>query len=114
MPMALILLVIASIIIMPGLWAMQSFMTINSNVEQDTMAYYAADAGVADCIWKYKYGTAPTATYQLTNINGMNVDCHAPAAEHIDEFLLAIECPVRFGTQSQDSVLDYADRHCRQ
>jgi len=74
LPMALILLVIASIIIVPGLWAMQSFMKINSNVEQNTMAYYAADAGVADCIWKYKYGTPPTSTYTLTNIDGMNVD----------------------------------------
>jgi len=74
LPMALVLLIIASIIIVPGLWAMQSFMTINSNVEQDTIAYYAADAGVADCIWKYRYGTAPTASYTLSGINGMNVD----------------------------------------
>jgi len=74
LPMALILLVIASFIIVPGLWAMQSFMKINSNMEQDTMAYYAADAGAADCIWRYKYGTEPTGTYPLTNnINGMNV-----------------------------------------
>jgi len=72
--MALVLLIIASIIIVPGLWAMQSFMTINSNVEQDTIAYYAADAGVSDCIWKYRYGTAPTASYTLSGINGMNVD----------------------------------------
>jgi len=74
LPMALVLLIIASIIIVPGLWAMQSFMTINSNVEQDTIAYYAADAGVSDCIWKYRYGTAPTASYTLSGINGMNVD----------------------------------------
>lgn len=74
LPMALVLMIIASIIIVPGLWAMQSFMTINSNVEQDTLAYYAADTGVSDCIWKYKYGTAPTASYTLSGINGMNVD----------------------------------------
>lgn len=74
LPMALILMVIASIIIVPGLAAMQSFMIINSDTEQNTMAYYAADAGVADCIWKYKYGTAPTVSYTLNNINGMNVD----------------------------------------
>ena len=77
--MALVLLIIASIIIVPGLLAMQSFMTINSNVEQDTIAYYAADAGIADCIWQYTYGPnapdGPTASqYTLNNINGMNVD----------------------------------------
>jgi len=77
--MALVLLIIASIIIVPSLWAMQSFLTINRNVSQDTIAYYAADAGIADCIWQYTYGPnapyGPTdSQYTLNNINGMNVD----------------------------------------
>jgi hypothetical protein len=74
LPMALILLVVASLIVVPGMMVMQNLMKINSGVEQDAMAYYAADAGVADLIWKYKYGTAPTASYILTGINNMSVD----------------------------------------
>jgi hypothetical protein len=74
LPMALILLVVASLIVVPGTMVMQSLMKINSGVEQDAMAYYAADAGVADLIWKYKYGTAPTSSYILTGINNMSVD----------------------------------------
>jgi len=74
LPMALVLLVAASIIVVPSLWAVQSLLTINSNVSRDTLAYYAAEAGVADLVWKYKYSTAPTAPYTLNNINGMDVD----------------------------------------
>ena len=72
--MALILLVAASVIVVPSLWAVQSLLTINRNVSQDTLAYYAAEAGVADLIWKYKYSTIPTEAYTLHDINGMDVE----------------------------------------
>jgi len=74
LPMALVLLVAASLIVVPSLLAVQSLVTINSNVSKDTMAYYAADAGIADLVWKYKYSTAPTSSYTLNNVDGMNVD----------------------------------------
>ena len=74
LPMALVLLVAASVIVVPSLWAVQSLLTINRNVSQDTQAYYAAEAGVADLIWKYKYSTTPTAPYTLHDINGIDVE----------------------------------------
>jgi len=74
LPMALVLMVVASLIVVPSLWAVQSLLTINSDVSKDTMAYYAADAGIADLVWKYKYGIAPTSSYTVNNVNGMNVD----------------------------------------
>ena len=74
LPMALIMLVLASLIVVPSVYAIGSLMKINSKVSQSTLAYYAADAGVADLIWKYRYGTQPAGDYQLSNINGMGVD----------------------------------------
>ncbi len=74
LPMALVLLVAASVIVVPSIWVVQSMLTINRNVSQSTRAYYAAEAGVADLIWKYKYSAAPTASYILQDINGMDVE----------------------------------------
>ena len=73
LPMALIMLVLASFIVVPSLMAIQSMMKISSKFSQNTLVYYAADAGVANLMWKYKYGTAPTSSYTLTDINNMDV-----------------------------------------
>lgn len=105
LPLALILLVIASIIIVPGLLAMQNFMTINSNIEQDTMAYYAADAGIADCIWKYRYGTPPTIKYTLTNINGMNVDVIPLAQSAAQNYFWQASAPSGSASKAQVVIL---------
>jgi hypothetical protein len=74
MPMALMILVLASMVVVPSVMAGWSLLKLDSKISQKTQAYFAADAGVADLIWNYKYGTAPTGDYQLSNINGMTVD----------------------------------------
>jgi len=74
LPLALLLIIAASLIVVPSLYAVQSLLKINTDVSKDTLAYYSADAGVADLVWKYKYGTTPTASYTLNGVNGMDVD----------------------------------------
>ncbi len=74
LPMALILLVLASIVIVPGLWALQSFLVINRDSETDTRGYYAADAGISDVIWRFNQRMSPPFPYTLPdNVNGMEV-----------------------------------------
>ena len=74
LPMALILLVLASIVIVPGLWALQSFLVINQDSETDTMGYYAADAGISDVIWRFNQRMSPPFPYTLSyKVNGMDV-----------------------------------------
>ncbi len=51
LPLALILLVAAILIVVPGLGFMYSLLTINSNAQQDVAAYYAADSGIQALYW---------------------------------------------------------------
>jgi Tfp pilus assembly protein PilX len=77
LPLALVLLVAATLIVMPGLGFMYSLLTINSNAQQDVAAYYAADSGIQAVYWYWN--TNPnniTSTYIPTianPINGMTV-----------------------------------------
>jgi hypothetical protein len=97
LPMALILLVLASIIIIPGLWAMQSFLVINRDSETDTMGYYAADAGISDVIWRFNTRISPPFPYLLPNkVNGMDVT------------LTQVKAPVVDGPSTIYSVLSTA------
>ncbi|MFA5078492.1 MAG: hypothetical protein WC541_03290 [Dehalococcoidia bacterium] len=74
LPMALIMLVLASIIVVPGLWALQSFLVINQDSETDTRGYYAADAGISDVIWRFDQRMSPPFPYTLPDkVNGMDV-----------------------------------------
>lgn len=81
--MALILMIAATFIVVPGLWATGSMMKVNQTLENDTMAYYAAQSGISDAIWYFKNGLTPSwigsppsyTPYSLPSnpINGMTV-----------------------------------------
>lgn len=81
LPMALVLLAAAVFIIVPGLFATQISLGVNKDAEKDLRGYYAAEAGIADAVWKYKSGNAPFIStsspgeyYELDdNINGLKV-----------------------------------------
>lgn len=76
LPMALILLVVASFIVVPGLWATGSMLKINHDMENDNTAYYAAKAGIADAYWRFKNPEmARSFPYPLDNpVNNMTVN----------------------------------------
>lgn len=97
LPLALVLLVLASIIIMPGLWVMQSLLVINQDSEIDTRGYYAADAGITDVIWRFDQRTSPPFPYAMTDkVNGMDV------------FLTEVKQPVVVGPVTTYSILSTA------
>ncbi len=78
LPLVLVLMAAGAFIIVPGLWTAQAAMTMNRIAEDDTRAYYAADAGILDAYWKLKQENLPDPDpYQLyysftltTPING--------------------------------------------
>ncbi len=76
LPMAIILLVVASFMVVPGLWSTGTMLKVNQELESSTVGYYAAKAGIADAYYKIKpEGIAPTFPYQLsTTVNGMAVE----------------------------------------
>jgi hypothetical protein len=91
LPLALILLVAATLIVVPGLGFMYSLLTINSNAQQDVAAYYAADSGIQALYWYWnKNPNSITSTYLpiIPNpINGMTValavaDSRAPDSSY--------------------------------
>jgi hypothetical protein len=75
MAMALMIMAAALFMVLPGLSAAGSVLLINNNMETNTRAFYAADAGVSDLIWRYSPGhIAPTVDYDLPyQVNGMSV-----------------------------------------
>ena len=83
LPMALVLLAAVIFVIVPGLFSAQVGLGVERDTEKDTMSYYAAEAGIADAVWKFKTypGTVPfTPTsavgsyYNLSStINGLTV-----------------------------------------
>ena len=81
LPMALVLLAAAVFIIVPALFSAQISLGINRDVEKDTHGYYAAEAGIADAVWKFKTSNSPFTPssaagsyYPLSGtINGLNV-----------------------------------------
>lgn len=81
LPMALVLLAAAVFIIVPGLFAAQIALGVNKDTEQNLRGYYAAEAGIADAMFKFKTGNAPFSAgsaegsyYVLSStMNGMNV-----------------------------------------
>jgi len=79
LPIVLILLCVVSFIIIPGLQTATGALAVNSMVQQRTLAYYAADAGIADATWRFKHELDdPVAEsdfpYNLPGeVNGMTV-----------------------------------------
>lgn len=79
LPIVLILLCVVSFIIIPGLQTATGALAVNSMVQQRTMAYYAADAGIADATWRFKHELDDPVTeadfpYNLPGeVNGMTV-----------------------------------------
>ncbi|GEM_PF-2032488 len=71
--MALIIMAAGTFIILPGLQATSSMLTISRNLENKTRAYYAAEAGIAYSVWQCrKTSTAPTDGI-VSGINNMDV-----------------------------------------
>jgi hypothetical protein len=89
LPLALILLVAAILIVVPGLGFMYSLLTINSNAQQDVAAYYAADSGIQALYWYWnKNPNNITITYLptiLNPINGMTVTVAAVDSQAPDK-----------------------------
>jgi len=87
MPMALLLMAAAAFVVMPGLSATGSLLTISRNLEDKTKAYYSSEAGIAYSLWKFKQSAAePSFPLVLNNINGgdvqLNLLKHEVAADN--------------------------------
>ncbi|MGA2368079.1 MAG: hypothetical protein ABSF74_05880 [Dehalococcoidia bacterium] len=108
LPLALILLVAASLIVIPGLGYMYSFLTTNSNAQQDMAAYYAADAGISAVYWYFnKNSTAPAFPYTVS-INGMTAQvtqlAHTQAGDSSsDNYTIQSSAPA--GTKPRATVV---------
>lgn len=76
LPMAIMIMVIASLIVVPGLWAAGSMAKVNQELESSTVAYYAAKAGIENAAWKLKNTNFQEGSPfpVLENINGMRVE----------------------------------------
>lgn len=74
LPLALMLMAAGSFIILPGLSATGSMLTISRNLENKTKAYYAAEAGIAHSIWKCRQTSSAPTDDILYDINGTNVN----------------------------------------
>lgn len=77
-----LMLIVTLIIVVPGLWATCSINQVTQDLRNDTTAYYAADSGIAEVMWRFKYGQTPPFTpaspvnssYNLPNtVNNMTV-----------------------------------------
>ena len=73
LPLVLVLLAASVFIVVPGLFSAQIALGVNRAGEKDSRGYYAAEAGVADVIWRFKQGSTPSFPYTLSSINGMSV-----------------------------------------
>ena len=87
LPLALILLVAAILIVVPGLGFMYSLLTINSNAQQDVAAYYAADSGIQALYWYWntKNSNIPNIPAIPNPINGMTVTVAAVDSQAPDK-----------------------------
>jgi hypothetical protein len=76
LPMVLILLVLGGFLVVPTLSLMTTNLNANRVVDQANLRLYAADAGVADALWRLNYaGLKPPAGWQLPEqINGGTVN----------------------------------------
>jgi hypothetical protein len=74
LPLALILLVAATLIVIPGLGFMYSLLSINTTAQQDQAGYYAADAGISAVYWYWMKDSTNAPNYPtIPNVNGMTV-----------------------------------------
>lgn len=74
MALALVVLVIGSIVIVPGMSTASSLLKVNQISESNTDATYAAEAGLNYVMWKFNNGSPPTFPLTLPgNINGLTV-----------------------------------------
>lgn len=75
--MALLLMAVATLVIIPGLWATSTMLIINLDSLNRVNAYYGAKAGIIDVFWRLKQseGIAPVFPYSLPGnpVNGMTV-----------------------------------------
>jgi hypothetical protein len=79
LPMALILMIVATFIVVPNLWATGSMIKVNQALEIDTQAYYAAKSGIEDVYWRFENDEMGSRVllngYPLDNqVNGMDVE----------------------------------------
>lgn len=74
MAMALVMLVTGSMVIVPSMSTASNMLKINRLSEINTSAGYAAEAGIADVVWKLNNEMSPTFPYTLAGtINGLTV-----------------------------------------
>jgi hypothetical protein len=74
MALALVILVTGSMIVVPGMSTASSLLKINRLSEVNTQGAYAAEAGIADVMWKFNNNITPTFPYSLPgSINGLTV-----------------------------------------
>jgi hypothetical protein len=110
LPLALILLMAATFIVMPGLTFMSSLLTISSGTLQDTEAYYAADAGITAVWWYFnKNPAAPSWPYTLT-VNGLPVQVTLlsdtkPSDSSYDNYTIQSSVSISGGTKPHANVV---------
>jgi len=71
LPMALVLLAAGAFMVVPGLFSVNTLLTTNRIAEENSQAYYAADAGIQLALWQLKNGQ--TVSSPIESINGMTV-----------------------------------------
>lgn len=77
LPMALVLMVVASLLVVPAILATSTMVKVNQELESSTVAYYAAKAGIEDACWTFKTASStgvPVITDLPDKINGMTVE----------------------------------------
>jgi hypothetical protein len=108
LPLALVLLVAAALIVIPGLGFMYSLLTTNRTAQQDVTAYYSADAGVSAVYWYFnKNSAAPAFPYTLS-VNGLTVNvtqlAHTSAIDNSSDNY-TIQSSALVGTQPRATVV---------
>ncbi|MBN1374936.1 MAG: polymer-forming cytoskeletal protein [Dehalococcoidia bacterium] len=87
MALALVMLVMGSIVIVPSMSTASSMLKINRISETNTAAAYAAEAGIADVIWRLNNNETPAFPYTLAEpINGFTITITEAAPSYTEAF----------------------------
>jgi cytoskeletal protein CcmA (bactofilin family) len=115
LPMALVLLAAVIFVIVPSLFAAQVALGVDRDTEKDSRGYYAAEAGIADAVWKFKTypGTAPFtptssigSSYNLSNtVNGLTVQVSLLKYSYTNTNNYFIQSSALAGAAKQASII---------
>jgi hypothetical protein len=100
--LALVMLVMGSVIIVPSMSTASNMLRINRLSETNTAATYAAEAGIADVMWKFNNNQNPTFPYTLPNpVNGLTVTISEAKPAEADAFAVTYTLDSAASQQTQ-------------